>query len=140
MRPFASIRLRAALLPVVLSLVVACGGTLSVLHARGKSSGDGPARVVVKNSSGVVIERLYVAKTEGVDKEHAAGTQPGSERGEDDTDPRERVPVGPGRGPGRETGHDEVAPEPQPREEKHEANHQPGRAPAIGFLLLEERE
>jgi hypothetical protein len=58
---------------------VACGGgAISVLHAKGKPSGDGPARVDVLNSSGTGIHRLYVAKTETVNKARAAGIQPGS--------------------------------------------------------------
>ena len=62
-----------------LGLGLACGGTLSVLHAKGKASGDGPVRVDVLNSSGVTIEKLYVAKTEAVDRARAAGAAPDSE-------------------------------------------------------------
>ena len=58
------------------SLRACGGGSISVLHAAGKPSGDGPAHVSVKNSSGVAVERLYVAKMEDVDRAHAA---PGSE-------------------------------------------------------------
>ncbi|HEX7671342.1 MAG TPA: hypothetical protein VF395_17230 [Polyangiaceae bacterium] len=58
---------------------VACGGAMSVLHAKGKASGDGPVRVDVLNSSGVSIEKLYVAKAEAVDKARAGGAIPDSD-------------------------------------------------------------
>ncbi len=62
------------------AVAVACGGgTVSVLHSAGKPSGDGPARLTVKNSSGVTIERLYVARTAAVDAAAAAGVKPGSD-------------------------------------------------------------
>ena len=74
---------RTAALASALLLAVACGGgTLSVLHAKGKPKGDGPARVDVQNSSGVGIHRLYIAKTDAVDRAKLAGVAPGS--GEDD--------------------------------------------------------
>src|SRR5439155_9742564 len=50
---------------------------------------------------------------------------------EQDPEPRERMMT-------RRHGPDVVATEPQPGEKQDEANHQPGRAPAIGFLLLKE--
>ena len=50
-----------------------------MLHARGKPTGEGPAAVAVKNSSGESIEKLFVAKTEAVDKAHDAGSSPGSD-------------------------------------------------------------
>jgi hypothetical protein len=66
-----------------LLLAVACGGgTLSVLHGKGKPTGDGPARVDIQNSSGVGVHRLYIAKTDAVERAKVAGVQPGS--GEDD--------------------------------------------------------
>lgn len=60
------------------TLFVACGGSVSVLHARGKPTGSGTAAVKVLNSSGTAIDKLYVAKTEDVDKARAAGASPGS--------------------------------------------------------------
>jgi hypothetical protein len=60
-------------------LAAACGGgTLSVLHSGKRPTGEGPAVVVVRNSSGVGIDRLFVAKTEAVDHARAAGAAPGS--------------------------------------------------------------
>ena len=84
MRPHRPATVRAALassaLALALPLAVACGGgSLSVLHAKGKAAGDGSARVDVLNSSGVTIEKLYVATTEAVDKARAAGVAPDSE-------------------------------------------------------------
>lgn len=74
---------RAPAVAGVLLLAAACGGgTLSVLHGKGRPTGEGPARVDVQNSSGVAIHRLYVAKTDAVDRAKLAGVQPGS--GEDD--------------------------------------------------------
>src|SRR5262245_26741416 len=55
--------------------LVACGGSLSVLHSKGKPSGEGAAELAVKNSSGESIEKLYVAKTAAVDNANAS---PGS--------------------------------------------------------------
>jgi hypothetical protein len=55
--------------------LVACGGSLSVLHSKGKPSGEGAAELAIKNSSGEGIEKLYVAKTAAVDNAHAS---PGS--------------------------------------------------------------
>lgn len=60
-------------------LLAACGATISVLHAKGKPSGSGPAAVAVLNSSGTEIDKLYVAKTEDVDKARAAHVNPGSD-------------------------------------------------------------
>ena len=72
--------LSSALVASVLAFAVGCGGgTLSVLHAKGRASGDGPVRVDVLNSSGVAIERLFVAKTEDVNRARAAGASPDSE-------------------------------------------------------------
>jgi hypothetical protein len=64
---------------VALALVACGGGTLSVLHSQGKPSGAGGAELAIKNSSGKHIERLYVAKTEAVDKAHSS---PGSDADE----------------------------------------------------------
>jgi hypothetical protein len=64
------------------SLVACGGGTISVLHARGHSTGEGPARLDILNSSGIGIHRLYIAKTSAVDAARLNGVQPGS--GEDD--------------------------------------------------------
>lgn len=63
---------------LVLGLVACGGGSLSVLHSKGKPSGEGAAELAVKNSSGEGIEKLYVAKTEAVDRAHEAGNSPGS--------------------------------------------------------------
>src|SRR5882672_23897 len=63
---------------VALGLVACGGGSLSVLHAKGKPSGEGAAELAIKNSSGVGIEKLYVAKTEAGDKAREAGASPGS--------------------------------------------------------------
>jgi hypothetical protein len=65
---------------VVLSavLLAACGGSVSVLHAKGKPTGSGPAFVTVLNSSGTEIDKLFVAKTADVDKARAAHVDPGS--------------------------------------------------------------
>jgi hypothetical protein len=76
MRPIHRIVLAA--LGLLLSLVVACGGSVSVLHAKGKPTGSGPAFVTVLNSSGKTIDKLFVAKTEEVDKAKAAHVDPGS--------------------------------------------------------------
>ena len=64
---------------VALALVGCGGGTLSVLHSKGKPSGEGAAELAFKNSSGKHIERLYVAKTAAVDNAHAS---PGSDADE----------------------------------------------------------
>lgn len=63
---------------LVTALLVACGGSISVLHAKGKPTGSGPAKVVVLNSSGTTIDKLFVAKTEDVDKAKAAHVDPDS--------------------------------------------------------------
>jgi hypothetical protein len=76
MLPFARLIRTVLALPI---LVVACGATMSVLHAKGKPTGSGPAAVVVLNSSGTEIDKLYVAKTEDVNKARAAHVEPGSE-------------------------------------------------------------
>jgi hypothetical protein len=68
-----------ARLGILLSLAAACGSAASVLHTNGKPSGDGPAELTIKNSSGESINQLYVAKTEAVDKAHEAGVHPGTE-------------------------------------------------------------
>ncbi|HVU05026.1 MAG TPA: hypothetical protein VHE30_24925 [Polyangiaceae bacterium] len=68
-----------ALVPLLVLAVGCGGGTLSVLHARGKAKGDGPAQVAVQNSSGVPIERLYVAKAEDVQKAKRNGVAPDTE-------------------------------------------------------------
>jgi hypothetical protein len=61
------------------SLLAACGGgSTSVLHARSKPTGEGPARVDLLNSSGETIQRVFIASTEDVDKAKAAGVSPGS--------------------------------------------------------------
>jgi predicted nucleic acid-binding Zn-ribbon protein len=73
----------AAALFLAVAVAVACGGgSLSVLHAKGKPSGEGPARVDIQNSSGVAVHRLYIAQTDAVDRAKLAGVTPGS--GEDD--------------------------------------------------------
>jgi hypothetical protein len=71
---------RLAPIGLALLFALACGGSLSVLHAKGRPKGDGPAHVIVQNSSGVVIEKLYVAKTEAVDRARANGAHPDSEQ------------------------------------------------------------
>jgi len=70
MSPFHAVRIAL----VALGLV-ACGGAVSVLHSKGKPSGEGAAELAVKNSSGESIEKLYVAKAAVVDNAHAS---PGS--------------------------------------------------------------
>ncbi len=70
-------RCAGLLAPALFAL--ACGGaTLSVLHAKGRPQGDGPAHIDVKNSSGVAIDQLYIAKTEDVARAKASGVSPGS--------------------------------------------------------------
>jgi hypothetical protein len=71
-------RLIFAVLALAVSSLAACGGSLSVLHAKGKATGSGPAFVTVLNSSGTMIDKLFVAKTEDVDKAKAARVDPGS--------------------------------------------------------------
>jgi hypothetical protein len=68
-----------ALLVAGSSLAACGGGSLSILHAKGKPTGDGAVEVAVKNLSGEGIEKLFVAKTEAVDKAHEAGASPGSD-------------------------------------------------------------
>jgi hypothetical protein len=63
---------------VAAALAVGCGGAISVLHAKGKPTGEGAAELAVKNASGTGIEKLYVAKTDAVDKAREAGASPGS--------------------------------------------------------------
>jgi hypothetical protein len=71
--------LRGSLLVLGCLLVSGCGGgALSVLHSRGKPTGDGAAELAVKNASGESIEKLYVAKTEAVDQARETGASPGS--------------------------------------------------------------
>jgi len=71
---------RLPLLAAAAALAIACGGgAISVLHAKGKPTGDGAAELAVKNASGTGIEKLYVAKTDAVDKAHEAGASPGSD-------------------------------------------------------------
>lgn len=70
---------RFVLATLVFLFVTACGGSVSVLHAKGKPTGDGPAKVAVLNSSGTTIDKLYVAKTEDVNKARAAHASPGSD-------------------------------------------------------------
>jgi len=87
--PFPRILRLFALLATI--AVTACGGSISVLHARGKPTGSGTAAVKVLNSSGTTIDKLYVAKTEDVNKARAAGAHPGSAEddalwGEDELD------------------------------------------------------
>ena len=68
--------LRAFALVLGSALVLGCGGgAVSMLHAKGKPTGDGPAQLAIKNASGQSIEKLFVAKTEAVDR---AGASPGS--------------------------------------------------------------
>src|SRR6185312_5184320 len=77
------IRLSFLVVALAGTAIVACGGgTLSVLHAKSKPKGDGPAHVDIQNHSGVGIHRIYVAKTTAVDSARLNGVQPGS--GEDD--------------------------------------------------------
>src|SRR5262249_21872670 len=61
-----------------LAALAACGGSLSVLHAKGKPTGQGAAELTVKNSSGTGIHRLYIAKTDAVDQAKERGAAPGS--------------------------------------------------------------
>jgi hypothetical protein len=75
MRPIHRIVLALASIAMVLA---ACGGSVSVLHAKGKPTGSGLAFVTVLNSSGTTIDKLFVAKTEVVDKAKAARVDPGS--------------------------------------------------------------
>src|SRR5690349_8313094 len=71
--------IRRFLLPaLVIAILAGCGGSVSVLHSKGRPSGSGTAAVRVLNSSGETIDKLYVAKTEDVDKARAAGAHPGS--------------------------------------------------------------
>lgn len=83
MRALARIALLAGLAAPSLPLVACGGGTLSVLHAKGKASAEGPVRVDVLNSSGVTIEKLFVQKSETVDHAKAAGVAPDSEEDAD---------------------------------------------------------
>jgi len=76
MRPYHRVVLAA--LALLVSLLAACGGSMSVLHAKGKPTGGGPALVTVLNSSGTTIDKLFVAKTEDIDKARAAHVDPGS--------------------------------------------------------------
>ncbi|HEX4474113.1 MAG TPA: hypothetical protein VH142_03480 [Polyangiaceae bacterium] len=76
MTPFS----RCATLLTAVLFALACGGaTLSVLHAKGRPRGDGPAHIDVKNSSGVSIDQLYIAKSEDVAQARARGVSPGSD-------------------------------------------------------------
>jgi hypothetical protein len=70
---------RLAQVALLASLITACGGAISVLHTKGKPSGDGAAELTLKNSSGRGIQRVHVAKTEVVDKAHAGGISAGTE-------------------------------------------------------------
>jgi hypothetical protein len=70
-------RLSALVVAATLGLAFACGGTLTVLHAKGHTGSDG-AHVDVLNSSGVPIEKLHIAKTETVDRARSAGVTPDS--------------------------------------------------------------
>jgi hypothetical protein len=72
-----------ARITVVFALAVAaCGGSsISVLHAVGKPTGEGAARVRVKNASGVTIEKLYVAKAAQAEASSALAADPGSPEG-----------------------------------------------------------
>jgi hypothetical protein len=91
---------RSAVVLLATSLLVACGGgAVSVLHARGKPTGEGPARLDVKNGSDVAVERLHVAKTEAVDRARGSGAAPGSD---EDTalwgdDQLGNAPIAPGK-------------------------------------------
>jgi hypothetical protein len=68
-----------ALSLAVAPLVTACGGgTVATLRALGKPSGEGPARMTVKNESGVGVQQLYVARTDVIDEARARGVEPGS--------------------------------------------------------------
>jgi hypothetical protein len=68
--------LRASAFLVASTLLFGCGGgAVSVLHSKGKPTGDGAAALSIKNASGQSIEKLFVAKTEAVDQ---AGASPGS--------------------------------------------------------------
>lgn len=69
---------RLVLAVLAASLFAACGGSVSVLHAKGKPTGSGPAFITVLNSSGTTIDKLFVAKTEVVDKAKAAHVDPDS--------------------------------------------------------------
>jgi hypothetical protein len=71
-------RLVAILLALVISCLAGCGASMSVLHAKGKPTGSGPALVTVLNSSGTTIDKLFVAKTEDVDKAKTAHVDTGS--------------------------------------------------------------
>lgn len=71
-------RLVAVLVALAIPFLTACGATMSVLHAKGKPTGSGPALVTVLNSSGTMIDKLFVAKTEDVDKAKAAHVDSGS--------------------------------------------------------------
>ena len=62
---------------ILAPLLAACGGSVSVLHAKGASQGHGAA-VTVMNTSGTRVERLHVASTERVDRARASGVAPGS--------------------------------------------------------------
>src|ERR1041385_8551974 len=65
-------------LVLVATVLTGCGGSISVLHAKGKPTGNGTAAVLVLNSSGTTIDKLYDAKTEDVNIARAAGAHPGS--------------------------------------------------------------
>jgi hypothetical protein len=71
---------RLAVVVAAASFALACGGgALSVLHAKGKPTGDGAAELAITNASGSGIDKLYVAKTEAVDKAREGGASPGSD-------------------------------------------------------------
>jgi hypothetical protein len=67
-----------AVLALAVSLLAGCGATMSVLHAKGKPTGSGPALVTVLNSSGTTIDKLFIAKTADIDKAKAAHVDTGS--------------------------------------------------------------
>ena len=77
-----NLRRLAAFLALSLAAAGCGGGTISVLHAKGKPKGDGPAHIEVKNASGVSIQKLFVAKTEDVDRARVKGIAPGSSEDE----------------------------------------------------------
>jgi hypothetical protein len=73
-------KIRKALTLAIAVLVTACGGTTATLHARGKPTGEGPAKLLLLNHADVAVHRIYVARTENVERARTAGAAPGSDR------------------------------------------------------------
>src|SRR5713101_6918223 len=115
----------------------ALGSSSGMIQSRGRNpGGDGHLVDDVRDLAfgvGLRIDQLLRAgRPENLFRPGLVGVPRGDDRDrrEQDTDPGERVMA--------LQCPDVVAAESQPGEKQDEANHQPGRAPAIGFLLLKE--